>query len=254
MCAAAASSVAPQLDAPITLLATIGARHNASENRVRVRFGNCQFDTDERRLQTDGQEKHLSPKAFDVLALLIESRPRALAKGDILEKVWPGTFVTEASLARVITEIRAALGDRARDGGGIVRTVHTHGYAFVAEIDPAAPAARADADSVCWLFCANHDFALPDGEHIIGRDADAAVRLDSPRVSRRHARIVVRGEAATLYDLDSKNGVFVGDERVVDARALRSGEEIRIGPMRLLFRVVGPQMSTETAAAPFTTD
>jgi len=220
---------------------------------VKFCFGHCQFDTDERRLQVDGREKHLSPKAFDVLTLLIESRPRALAKADILEHVWPGTFVTEASLARVITEIRAALGDRARDGG-IVRTVHTYGYAFVAEIEPGARPGSAAPHTVCWLFDANHDFALPDGEHIIGRDADVAVRLDSPKVSRRHARIEVSGESATLYDLDSKNGVFVGDERVVNSRALRSGDAIRIGPMRLLFRVVGPQMSTETAAAPFTPD
>jgi hypothetical protein len=192
------------------------------------------------------REAHLSPKAFEVLTLLVESRPRALAKAEILDRAWPGTFVTDASLARVISEIRAAIGDRARDGG-IVRTVHGYGYAFVAETEPAAAsAAGLPQHALCWLFSATHDVPLPDGEHIIGRDPAAAVRLDSPKVSRHHARIAVRGESATLYDLDSKNGVSVGTERVVAPRALISGDKIRIGPITLLFRVVNAQMSTET--------
>ena len=219
------------------------------KNGVKVRFADCQLDTDARRLERGGEEAHLSPKAFEVLTLLIGTRPRAVSKAELFDRVWPETFVTEASLARVINEIRAAIGDRARDGG-VVRTVHGYGYAFAAEIE-AQPAARhSTRHPICWLFYGAKDLGLPDGEHVIGRDPAVAVCLDSPKVSRHHARITVSGESAILEDLSSKNGVFVRGERITDPTPLRSGDEIRIGSLTLVFRVVTRLQSTETEVVP----
>jgi DNA-binding winged helix-turn-helix (wHTH) protein len=76
---------------------------------------------------------HLSPKAFALLQVLVEMRPQALAKADLLERVWSGVFVSEASLARVINEVRAGVDDDATDAR-IVRTIHGYGYAFVADV------------------------------------------------------------------------------------------------------------------------
>ena len=77
-------------------------------------------------------------------------------------------------------------------------------------------------------------------------DEVAAEKLfDSPRVSRRHARIVVRADTATIEDLGSKNGTTVGSERVVGETELVDGDEIRIGPAELLFLASG-EGSTET--------
>ena len=61
-----------------------------------VRFGDVRLDVDARRLFRGSREIHLSPKAFELLQLLVEIRPRALSKADILERVWAGVFVSES--------------------------------------------------------------------------------------------------------------------------------------------------------------
>jgi DNA-binding winged helix-turn-helix (wHTH) protein len=102
---------------------------------VRTRFLACVLDTEARSLRR--HDVHLTAKAFEVLALLVSERPRAVPKAELLEAVWPGTFVTDASLARTIHEIRAAIGD---DKTGVaIRTVHGHGYSFVAEAEDDEP-------------------------------------------------------------------------------------------------------------------
>ena len=60
----------------------------------------------------------------------------------------------------------------------------------------------------------NGRVTLEEGEHILGRDPDVEIFLDSPGVSRRHARITISAGRATIEDLGSKNGTFVGDQRV----------------------------------------
>jgi DNA-binding winged helix-turn-helix (wHTH) protein len=215
------------------------------ENHVRVCFADCTLDTDARRLERGGAETHLSPKAFEVLRLLVETRPRALSKAELLDRVWPDVFVTDASLARVITEIRGVIGDRARDGH-IVRTVHGYGYAFAAELEAESKPANATAHPICWLIDGRREVGLPNGEHILGREPTAAVWLDSPRVSRHHARIIVNDGSATIEDLESKNGSFIGGVRVTAPTPLRPGNTIRIGPFTLIFKIAVDMASTET--------
>jgi hypothetical protein len=159
--------------------------------------------------------------------------------------VWPGVFVSEASLARVVSEIRDAIGD-GRDTP-IIRTVHAYGYAFNAAFEHVEPhQGAAPAVARCWMICRERSVPLPDGEHIVGRDTGLSVWLDSPKVSRRHARMVVRGTEATIEDLGSKNGTIVRGARIVAPLRLESGDEIQVGPYTLTFRVVGGQGSTET--------
>ena len=67
---------------------------------MRVRFGACVLDSETRELLVDGNAIHLTPKAFDLLAILIENRPRALSKTEIHEKLWPETFVSDGSATR----------------------------------------------------------------------------------------------------------------------------------------------------------
>ena len=99
----------------------------------------------------------------------------------------------------------------------------------------------------CWLLCGRREFPLADGEHVIGREPDAGVWLDSPKVSRRHARLTVTGMHAIIEDLSSKNGTLVGGNRISASRALEPGDEIRVGPYALTFRVGIEPRSTETA-------
>src|ERR1700736_2319500 len=96
---------------------------------MKIQFGECVLDADTRQVWRHEKEVHLSPKAFELLMLLVTGRPRALSKRELHEAIWPATFVTDDSLAQLITEIRAAIGDDAREGR-FVRTVYGFGYAF----------------------------------------------------------------------------------------------------------------------------
>ena len=213
---------------------------------MKICFADCILDIDARRLVRGGEEAHLPPKAFDLLKLLVENRPRVLSKNELIERVWPGVFVSDASLAKVVSKIRRAIGQD--DDARIVRTVHGCGYAFAAELyDHRGGESRATAGSpACWLFCGRREFPLMDGEHIIGRESDAPIWLDSPKVSRRHAKVVVNGGSAVLIDLDSKNGSFVRGIPVTGPTTLAPGDDVRIGPFALIFRVADGAGSTES--------
>ena len=82
--------------------------------RVRIQFGQFTLDGAARQLTRGRTEIHISPKAFELLTMLIAERPRAVSKADLQERLWPGTFVEEANLSNLIGELRAAIGDRSR--------------------------------------------------------------------------------------------------------------------------------------------
>ena len=214
---------------------------------MKVQFADYVLDVDARTVSRETAAIHLSPKAFELLAALVEHRGRAMSKSELLERVWPGVFVSDASLARVVREIRAALGDSPHDAH-IVRTVHGYGYAFAAAIseDSSRPTVADERRPTLWLTGRTRTFALSEGEHLIGREPAVAICLDSPKVSRHHARIVVKDARATIEDLDSKNGTFVGGVRLTAPAALEPDETIRIGPCTLIFRVSHALAVTET--------
>jgi DNA-binding winged helix-turn-helix (wHTH) protein len=62
---------------------------------MRIRFGQCLVDSETRELHVRGKAVHLTPKAFQLLEILLENRPRALAKPAIHERLWPGTFASD---------------------------------------------------------------------------------------------------------------------------------------------------------------
>ena len=212
---------------------------------MRVHFGDVLFDSGARRLFRGGEEVHLPLKAFELLRLLIERRPDAVSKIELQNRLWPDTFVSDANLPSLITQIRQAIGDDAR-APRYIATLQGYGYAFRADITVEIGDQRASA---CWLAYAGPPIVLAGGESIIGREG-AAVVLDSPTVSRRHARLVVDGSHATIEDLGSKNGTFLNNESVTSPRPLKDGDQIRVGSFLLTFRVGPPNTSTLTAAAP----
>jgi DNA-binding winged helix-turn-helix (wHTH) protein len=215
---------------------------------VKVQFADCVLDVDARTVCRETAAIHLSPKAFELLAALVEHRGRAMSKTELLERVWPGVFVSDASLARVVKEIRKALGDSPHDSR-IIRTVHRYGYAFAAVVVRGSPSGLPVADRerpACWLTGRARTFSLAEGEHLVGREPGVTVWLDSPRVSRRDARILVGNARAMIEDLDSKNGTFVRDVRLTAPALLEAGDAIRIGPLTLIFRVSNALPLTET--------
>jgi hypothetical protein len=99
------------------------------------------------------------------------------------------------------------------------------------------PAASPRPDLEPRLVTAEREWVLGEGDHVLGRDEGASIRIDGTGVSRRHARITVRGGRATIEDLDSKNGTFCGEARVTAPRPLADGDVIRLGRRgRFVFR------------------
>lgn len=206
-----------------------------------TRFGPFEFDALRRQLLREGFEVHLTPKAFDLLAILVEAAPRVVPKRELHERLWPMGVVSDATLVGLIKELRRALADHDRRRP-LIRTVHRVGYSF------AALARRSPATVVPWrwLLAAGRRLPLLDGENIIGRDPQSTVQLDDATVSRHHARITVDDTGALLEDLGSKNGTCVKGVPVKGAVRLRNGDRVTFGHLTFTYREASSGMSTAT--------
>jgi len=210
------------------------------------RFGRFEFDPVTRRVRREGEDIHLAPKAFELLAALLDAAPRVVSKRELHALLWPGGVVADATLVALIKQLRAALDDHDRTAP-LIRTVHRVGYAL--ETTPvrrerASPTTR-------WLTLGQRRLPLATGENIVGRDEAASVRLDDPMVSRRHARILVSASGALIEDLGSKNGTFI-DGQPVDAepKPLRNGIQLAFGTVLATYGESGSGMPTLTHAGP----
>jgi FHA domain len=198
-------------------------------------------------LLRDGQEVHLSPKAFDLLNCLVENRARAMSRAELQQHVWPSTFVLDTNLATLVAEIRRALDDDAEDPR-FVRTLHRFGYWFVGSVRKEdAIGTSTNTPLHYWLIWETRQIPLTEGEHVVGRSPDAAVWIDAAGVSRHHARVTVAGETITVEDLGSKNGTFVRGTRITTQHPLADGDQIRFGSVVVTFRIPPPVGTTESA-------
>jgi DNA-binding winged helix-turn-helix (wHTH) protein len=202
---------------------------------MRVAFPPFVLGTAMRQLFRGGTRVHLEPKALELLELLVSRRPEAVSKIEIQRALWTDTFVSESSLTGLAAQVRKALADDRRQER-FLRTVHGFGYAFIGEV-----AAGGGMEAAAWARLVWEDavFPLPPGDHVLGRSEEAQIRVEAPGVSRLHARIVVTDDGATIEDLASKNGTFVGERRLAGSTALHDGDHIRLGRQLLVFRRAG---------------
>jgi DNA-binding winged helix-turn-helix (wHTH) protein len=100
------------------------------------RFGVYRLDPADCTLHGSGDLIPLTPKAFDLLVLLIENRGRLVEKETLMKRLWPDAFVDEANLANNISLLRKALGDSAN----MIQTVPRRGYRFVGDVIEEGPA------------------------------------------------------------------------------------------------------------------
>jgi Tol biopolymer transport system component/DNA-binding winged helix-turn-helix (wHTH) protein len=112
------------------------------------RFGAFTLDPDQRILLREGKPIPLAPKVFETLLALAESSGRIVGKEELMNRLWPDTFVEEANLAFNIQQLRRTLGDNARKPV-YIETVARRGYRFIAtveelESDESATSPRAD--------------------------------------------------------------------------------------------------------------
>lgn len=206
-----------------------------------VRFGEFVFDEHTRELGRGDEVVPLTPKEFQLLSHLLRRRPYAVSKTELQELVWPAIHVTDASLASAVSGLRAALGDRRRRPL-LIRTVHGFGYAFCGEAAETGLLGeqRPASGPVYRLIWNRREIELREGENVLGRDRDSVAWFDSPSVSRRHARIVLSGNQATLEDLGSRNGTWVGARKVTAPTGLSDLDEVKLGTVVMVFRVFKP--------------
>lgn len=175
------------------------------------RFGEFTFDCGSRLLLRGGERLHLSPKAQQLLRLLLMAHPRALSREELYDALWPETYVSETNLATVVNEVRRALGEPAR-ASQYIRTVHGFGYAFDGAVRAVSGSRRVAVAAT--LSYGGVDYPLLEGENVIGRARDSAIVLAHGSVSRRHAVIRVHGSTITVQDLGSTNGTYVNGSMV----------------------------------------
>lgn len=209
------------------------------------RFGDFTLDDGIRQLFLNRTEVHLSPKAYELLTVLLANRTRAVSKAELQQRLWPSTFVEETNLAGLVAEIRRALGDSA-SSPVFVRTVYGFGYRFVSDIAADTATVRSGPSRVklCVMW-AGREMILMEGANVIGRETDATIQIDARGVSRHHARILVADDVATLDDLGSKNGTHLNG-RAITVAHLSDGDEISLGTVTLTFRVASLLSPTET--------
>ena len=211
---------------------------------MRVSFGDFVLDRGTRQLLRGEQERPLRPKAFELLELLLDHRPNVVARERIRDRLWPGTFVSESTLATLMAEVRVALDESAKQPS-FLRTVHGVGFAFCGQAVETGPRTASGA-AAFRLVLEDREVALHPGENLLGRVEEGVFWLESSSVSRRHARIVVEAGQVILEDLGSKNGTFLRGQRISAPTPLADGDVFRLGRVSLTLRAVRPGQATRT--------
>jgi class 3 adenylate cyclase/DNA-binding winged helix-turn-helix (wHTH) protein/predicted ATPase len=114
-------------------------------------FGEWQLDTRLYELRCAGKLLKLEPKAFDVLLHLIEHRDRVVSNEELIERLWPGQFIGNATLVRSVVAARRAIGDNGRDQW-CIKTLRNRGYRFVAPVEERVHALPEEEDQTALLL------------------------------------------------------------------------------------------------------
>ena len=205
---------------------------------MRYLFANCLLDTKSREFRRASTEVHLSPKAHELLHLLIAQRPRVVSKAELMQALWPDTFVVEGNLPVLVAELRSAIGPRPTVAAAVIKTHHGIGYSFAAPVLASKSDLPADEGGTgALLTIGGRRIALGPGENEIGRDPECDVHINDASVSRAHARITLAAAVATLVDRGSKNGTRVNGTLIEAAVELRDGDELTFGQVSAQYQV-----------------
>jgi TolB-like protein len=196
-------------------------------------FGEFVLDLRSGALRRGGTTLPLRPKAFDVLVYLIGKQGQAVAKTELIDKVWRDVIVTENSLAQCIKEVRQALGDEAQ---AIIKTVAKRGYLFavpVNEIDesiaptPAASPPLPDRPSIAVLPFVNMS-GEADQEHFADGITEDLItglaRIHWLFVIARNSSFAFKNRAGDVKDVARRLGV----RYVLEGSVRRAGRQLRI--------------------------
>jgi DNA-binding winged helix-turn-helix (wHTH) protein len=147
-------------------------------------FGPYRLDSSERLLSRDDTPLALTPKAFDLLVLLVERRGRLVEKHELMTALWPDTIVEESNLAYHVSVLRKLL-DQGEDGQSMIQTVPTRGYRFVAPVTISPRMENATQPQGLSVRASPPTLAAPESENsaegsLVGRVRSARWRLLLP--------------------------------------------------------------------------
>ena len=198
-------------------------------------FAGRRLDPARRTLVHGGKPVAMYPRCFDALLLLIENRGGLLEKDFLLQALWPDVVVDENSLAKVISEVRRALGEGPRDSGCIV-TVPRRGYRFVAEVavhrnaEPAPVTGGNPTEGIRSLAVLPFSFLHPSAE-----DETLSIGLADALITRlgQLRRTVLRPTSSITRFADQRvapaeAGRTLGVDAVIAGSVRRAGNTIRV--------------------------
>jgi len=102
--------------------------------RAHFRFENTEVDSAHRELRRGAERVSIAPKPFELLLLLLANRHRSVSRVEILERVWHGVHVSDATLASTLRDLRRALGDEGKQSR-LIRTLRGVGLRFIAPVE-----------------------------------------------------------------------------------------------------------------------
>jgi DNA-binding winged helix-turn-helix (wHTH) protein len=215
-------------------------------------FGDWVVRPSMNRLEREGENVHLEPKVMDLLVFLAAHAGQVVPKMRLIDEVWKTEFIADSALTRAVGELRRALGETAREPR-YLETITKRGYRLMAPVEylgePPPGEPEEPAETLCAIMLGNKEIILEPGENIIGRDHQAKVQIDFSDVSRRHARIVLEGNAAKIEDLGSKNGTLVWGRPITGATPLSDGDRIGVSGVLLIFRHLPTLATTKSRHA-----
>lgn len=159
---------------------TVGSP-SAAEKR-HYRFDGFVVDPVRRLLIRDGEPVVVTPKSFSVLLILLEHRGEVVEKEELLRRIWPDSFVTEANLTQNVSALRKALGETANDHRYVV-TMPGRGYSFVAAVTEIPEVLLPESESA--------PAAEPSSRDDIPRIEPAAAPAPLPRAGRSRREMLV---------------------------------------------------------------
>jgi DNA-binding winged helix-turn-helix (wHTH) protein len=221
-------------------------------------FSSFRLDALECLLLRDGTIVRLTPKAFDLLLILVQNTGHVLAKNELMKAVWHDSFVEESSVARTISTIRRAL-DESKGHYHYIETVPRRGYRFVGTVREVADDSQRPSSGVSSKAATISIAVLPFKPLSVAEcDADLGLRLADALITRlsTHRKIIVRPTSAIRkYTKLVKGSIVAGRElkvdNVLEGSIQRSAERIRL-TVQLISASDGLPLWASQFDAPFT--
>ena len=189
-------------------------------------FGQYRLEIERRELRCGAELIELEPKAFDLLAFLVQHRNRVVSKDDLLQAVWHGRIVSESALTTRLNAVRRALGD---DGSAqrLIRTFTRKGIRFVGEVTEIADRALPDKPSIAVLPFQNMS-GDPEQEYF----ADGMVEEITTAIARCPWLFVIARNSSFRYKgkpIDvNQTARELGVRYVLEGSVRKAGNRVRI--------------------------